>query len=118
MKHEKQTGALHHLRGMFARNFGLKLLSLTLAVLIYISLKPDDPRSAQSSTPTVLRTVTETIERHRLMPSRTEKIPPPAPAASEAPSRQDATTATNETNKVTQPSTSSKKNGSPKNVQS
>lgn len=41
MKHEKTESALRRLGSVFTRNFGLKILSLALAVLIYEVLKPE-----------------------------------------------------------------------------
>lgn len=47
MKHEKPDSLLHRMGDLFARNFGLKLLSLALAILIYEVLKPEAKPYAQ-----------------------------------------------------------------------
>lgn len=40
MTHDRKEGALSRLTGLFTRNWGLKLLALALAILIYHTLKP------------------------------------------------------------------------------
>ena len=40
MNENRKDGVLSNIIGLFARNWGLKLLALALAVLIYQTLKP------------------------------------------------------------------------------
>lgn len=55
MKHVKSDSALHRFGELFTRNFGLKLLSLALAILIYEVLKPrtePTPAAVTATAPT------------------------------------------------------------------
>lgn len=47
--YEEKPGVFRQLLGLATRNWGLKLLSLVLAILIYHSLKPAGERGALSA---------------------------------------------------------------------
>lgn len=49
MRKEKETGLFRRIGASFTRNFGLKLLSLALAILIYVVLRPEANPRAQTS---------------------------------------------------------------------
>ena len=78
MRKEKETGLFRRIGAAFTRNFGLKLLSLALAVLIYVVLRPEAHPHAQSS---VLPGPAAALEPEA---AQTGERPPAAPARQEA----------------------------------
>lgn len=99
MRKEKETGLFRRIGAAFTRNFGLKLLSLALAVLIYVVLRPEAHPRAQSSVlpvPSVLPgpaaapkpEAAQTGERLPAAPARQEGRPEetPKPPARKTPS--------------------------------
>ena len=90
MRKEKETGLFRRIGAAFTRNFGLKLLSLALAVLIYVVLRPEAHPRAQSSVlpvPSVLPgpaaapkpEAAQTGERLPAAPTRQEARPEETP---------------------------------------
>ena len=112
MKHEKSESAFGRVKGLFARNFGLKFLSLALAILIYEALKPDSPNAEQPPM-TVLMPRIETPAAEKAKPA---PEPPPPPAAEKERTETKPADTNGRTNVTTRTnsSTSTKNNGKPR----
>ncbi len=70
MKNVASKSYLRRFVALFTHNFGLKLLSIALATLLYGLLKPD-PSAPEQPPRTVLETVAGTIDRHEPPPTVT-----------------------------------------------
>lgn len=85
MKKRLNESKLHLLREMFTRNFGLKVLSLVLAVLLYEVLKPEavsDGARRFTAAPAAAHPIEPAPSPAAPPPPQTVTQPPPAaPAA-------------------------------------
>ena len=84
MRKEKETGLFRRIGAAFTRNFGLKLLSLALAVLIYVVLRPEAHPHAQSSVLPVPSVLPGPAAAPKPEAAQTGERPPAAPARQEA----------------------------------